>query len=517
MSSRAASRNDLTSAYPASVMEKLNEDDAAVTAEQTLAGLRDKLNWELKFREGSENLLEALNSNKAKHTKEQKQKAEAELSASTSRIKALRQKITDAQRTRPPPPTTPIRNRTQDSIHQPNTLRSPQSVARSIAGSELDESAESPTFTLAELLQSLEVEGMAPEYYVKRANDLVDLFKRHPTLKYDLVWSVFGLRMQVMLLSDSREVVAAGYRMTRYAISDISSLKKIRSLNTDYLVVRSLNNYRKADVEREQALKFVRAFLDVKEGVKEVSRAIVRTIVAVAEYVEDRRPNTQAAEQDVDRLRPICIETLAEILIRDPRLLLASGGLGPLSEALSDGTYKAPESLMSAFLYLLDTPQRRKYMRPGYGLDTCFTVFTDQLSNSDHVLKQNAKTIARAMKSWSGLMALCMYDFRPIRSLITSMFIPNPPIRETIMDLWFSLLRIKSPAWATSFLAGRRLTTYGRVANLRSGIGRDRGVGLFVEEESGEQNFVEHYTALLLAILVNSWQGPEGRHACNVQ
>ena len=50
---------------------------------------------------------------------------------------------------------------------------------------------------------------------------LWNLFKRHPTLKYDLVWSVFGLRMQVMLLSESREVVAAGYRMTRHAISDI--------------------------------------------------------------------------------------------------------------------------------------------------------------------------------------------------------------------------------------------------------------------------------------------------------
>jgi hypothetical protein len=65
---------------------------------------------------------------------------------------------------------------------------------------------------------------------------LVELFKRHQTLKYDLVWSVFGLRMQVMLLSDSREVVASGYRMIRYAISDIASLKKIRALNTDYLV-----------------------------------------------------------------------------------------------------------------------------------------------------------------------------------------------------------------------------------------------------------------------------------------
>ncbi len=118
-----------------------------------------------------------------------------------------------------------------------NGLRSPPSAPRSAAGSDLDEAAESPTFTLAEILQALEVEGLPPEYYVARANSLVELFKRYPTLKYDLVWSVFGLRMQVMLPSDSREVVAAGYRMIRHAISDVSSLRKIRTLNTDYLVV----------------------------------------------------------------------------------------------------------------------------------------------------------------------------------------------------------------------------------------------------------------------------------------
>lgn len=257
-------------------------------------------------------------------------------------------------------------------------------------------------------------------------------------------------------------------------------------------------------MEREQALKFVRAFLDVKDGVKEISRAIVRTIVAVAETGEDRRPNMQTSDQDADRLRPICIETLAEILVRDPRLLLASGGMGPLSEALSEGTYKAPESLAAAFLFLLDTPKRRKYVQPGYGLEVLFTAFTDHLVSNENVLKQNSKAISTALKSWSGLMTLAMYDLRSIRSLITSMVLPNATIRETVLDLFFSLLRIKPPAWATSFLAGRRLTTYGRVANLRSTGLKERGATQYIDEEGGEQNFVEHYTALLLAIFIKA-------------
>lgn len=503
--SRAGSRGDAASMYPTSFMDKVDEDDVDTLTDKAIATLKERLNREMKIKEGSENMLEALNSKKAKQAKEQRQKVEAELNASNTRIKELRQKISDTQRTRQAPPTTPTRNRTGSNVVDPSVMRSPQSVSRSAGlGSDVDSSTESPTFALTELLQALEVEGMTPEYYVTRGNQLVDLFKRHQTLKYDLVWSVFGLRMQVMLLSESREVVAAGYRMTRYAISDVASLKKIRSLNTDYLVIRSLNNYRKADVEREQALKFVRAFLDVKGGVKEISRAVVRTIVAVAEHGEDRRTNVQASEQDIDRLRPICIETLAEILVRDPALLVASGGMGPLSEALAEGIYKAPESLTSAFLYLLDSPKKRKYLQPGYGLEVLFTVFTDQLFTDEHVLKQNSKAIATALKSWPGLMSLCMYDLRSIRSLTTSMLLPSPAIRETVIDLVFSLLRIKSPAWATSFLAGRRLTTYGRVANLKSSTGRERGQTLYVEEETGEQNFVEHYTALLLAVFIRS-------------
>ncbi|KOS21189.1 Protein ste16 [Escovopsis weberi] len=464
--------------------------------EQTLSVLRERLNREMKIKEGSENMLEALNLKKAKQTKEQRLRVEAELSASNTRIKELRQKISDTQQTRLPPPSTPTRIRSQDAslpTRSPHSTRSPE-------GSDIDEATESPTYALAELLQALEVEGMAPEYYVSRANQLVDLFKRHPTLKYDLVWSVFGLRMQMMLLSESREVVAAGYRVTRYAISDRLSLQKIRGLNIDFLVIRSLNNYRKADVEREQALKFVRAFLDVKDGVKEMSRAVVRTIVAVAEYGEDRPTGAQSSEQNVDRLRPICIETLAEIMVRDPRLLVASGGLGCLSEALAGGTYKAPESLTAAFLFLLDTPQRRKYLRPGYGLEVVFHPFTDQLAGTEATLKQNCKAISVAMRSFSGLVALCMYDFRSIRSLIMSMTLPNASVRDIVMELIFSLLRIKPPAWAVSFLAGRRLTTYGRVTNLKADT-KDRG---YLEEEAGEQNFVDHYTALVLAIFIKA-------------
>ena len=215
-------------------LERLEEDDGRLP-EQLLSSLRESLNREMKIKEGSENMLEALNTKKAKQTKEQRLRVEAELNSSNQKIKELRNQISELQR--PKLPTTPTRTRMDGLFQSSNGLRSPQSASKSVGGSEFDEPTENPTYALAEILQALEIEGLTPDYYVGHANNLVELFKRHPTLKYDLVWSIFGLRMQVMLLSESREVVAAGYRMTRYAISDISSLQKIRSLNTDYLVV----------------------------------------------------------------------------------------------------------------------------------------------------------------------------------------------------------------------------------------------------------------------------------------
>lgn len=226
---------------------------------------------------------------------------------------------------------------------------------------------------------------------------------------------------------------------------------------------------------------------------KEISRSVVRTIAAVAEQAEDR-------------LRSICLETLAEIMLRDPALAVASGGLSPLSEALIEGTYKSPETLTASYLQILDNPQKRIYLRSGCDLEVLFTAFTDIILANESLLKQNAKAITKILKSWPGLMVLTMHDCRAIKSLLTSMVLPQASIRETVIDLIYLLLRIKSPSWASSFLAGRRLTTYGRVASLKS-ISSQHGPSATsapLEDDSGEQNFMDHYTALVLATFVKA-------------
>jgi rapamycin-insensitive companion of mTOR len=462
------------------------------TSEQRQAELQDQIEKETKIRIGSENLLEALTAKNAK--KEQRLQVEEQLNISNRKLAQLKSGLAaEIQRAKDikSPPADPQSRLSY--LFRRNLSRSPSRHVPKQEEEE-DEETESPTFVLSEILQALEVQGMQPEYYVERANSLVLLFRRHATLKYDLAWSIFGLRMQTMLLSDSREVVAAAYRVMRYAFTDRKSLHVIRELHTDYLVILSLVKEGKASVEREQAMKFVRAFLDVKDGVEEIARSVVRIVVAVAEHADDR-------------LRNIATLTLAEILVRKPSLLVDAGGMGVLADALGEGSYHAAESVGTSFLYLLDTPRRRKLLRSGRELEAPFAMFTDANATHGHLheekLKANAKVIASLLRSWPGLLTLCMNDFLPLRSLLLSLQIPVPHVRNILLELLFDLLRIKPPSWSSSFLAGRRLTTYGRVTNLKNQQIKDTSTS-GTDDNTNKWSLLDHYVSVVLAAFLHA-------------
>ncbi|RAH39730.1 putative cytosolic regulator Pianissimo [Aspergillus brunneoviolaceus CBS 621.78] len=470
----------------------IDQDDMPTTEERQ-AVIRDKIAKEMKIKTGTENMLEALLAKNPKHTKDQRLRVESELSSSNRKLAELHHEL-EEEMLRAQAPSTPPRSRLS-TLFQSSSMRSPTRNNLTIEEAQIQEGEaemESPTYVLAETLQALEIEGMPPDYYVERANSLVELFKRHPTLKYDLEWSVFGLRVQIMLLSDNKEAVAAGYRLTRYAIADRKSLQIIRSFHTDEMVILSLVKESKASIEREQALKFVRAFLDVKDGVREISRAVVRTIVSVAEHYEDR-------------LRNISIMTLAEILVKDPELIAYSGGFATLHDALAEGTFGASESLVASFLHVLDTPHSRKHLRGGCELEAVLAPFTDSLSDSvrNGRLKSSARAISAMLKTWPGLIILARNGAKPLQSLLDSLHYPDPQARDLIMELLFDALRIKPPSWSSSFLAGRRLTTYGRVANLRT-ESDTKHVQAFYNDDGNRFDLTAHFSTLILATLVEA-------------
>lgn len=496
---QTGSRPDLGT-FPS--QDEMHSDDSGAS-ERRQAEIRDRVNKELKIKTGSENLLEALLSKPTKQSRDQRMRVESELSSSNRKIAELRSQL-EEEIERGKRPSTPNLNRLS-SLFQGSPLRSQSRVEflPDVEHIESNPEAESPTYVLAEILQALEQEGMQPDYYVSRANGLVELFKRHPTLKYDLAWSIFGLRVQTMLLSESREVVAAGYRVTRHALADRKSLQTVRSLHTDEIVILSLVKESKATIEREQALKFVRSFLDVKDGVRELSNAVVRTVVSVAEHSEDR-------------LRNIAILTLTEILVRDASLISNAGGIASLTDALGDGTYPASESLVSAFLYLTDAPKLREVVSSGRELAAPFAAFTDPLTVHGHEerLKVNARSVASILNTWPGLFTLARRGFSTLRSLLLSLFHPEPFARDLVLDLLFDVLHIKPPSWTSSFLAGRRLTTYGRVSNLKPDQ-MEQQWQVESEDDANRVNLIDQYTALMLAVLVHCGLVNVGLHVGN--
>ena len=472
-------------------------------SEQRQTMYREMLKKELMFKDGSENMLGALLSKNSKQVKDSKQakdqrlRVETELTSSKRKIAELEQQL-EREIERAKRPTTPEQPRPPSSFHG-SPLRSPSKIDYVDEEEDEDEydpdlESESPSYVLAEILQALEIEGMLPDYYVERANNLVELFKRYPTLKYDLAWSIFGLRMQIMLLSESREVVAASYRVIRHAIADRKSLQTIRGLQTDSLVILSLIKDAKSSIEREQALKFIRSFLDVADGVLELSVGLVRTIAAIAEHSEDR-------------LRNMAILTLTEILVKNPALVASSGGISPLKDVLGEGNYAGSESVVLAMLHVMDSPKTRKQLAFGQELESTFAPFTDPVAVPGHEerLKTNGRAIAAILNTWPGLFIMAKRDFSTVRSLLLSLTHPNALAREVVLDLLFDVLHIKPPSWTSTFLAGRRLTTYGRVTNLKTKTSTNKETRLLENEDTGDRaSLMDHYVALTLAILLRS-------------
>lgn len=482
------SRIDLTRANSYGGDEDGANDPASSELRQ--AEYRQEIEKHTRLKAGTENLLEALNSKNAKKSRDQRMAAESQLNTSNRKIAQLRLDLeAEIQRSKEQP-ISPKARLSQLFRMPPLQPKVDQLKTQDEEAEPQDPELESPTYILAEILQALEVSDMQPDYYVNQANDLVELFRRHPTLKYDLAWSIFGLRMQVMLLSDSREVVAAGYRVIRYAITDRKSLQTIRALQTDYLVILSLVKESKARVEREQALKFIRAFLDVKGGTHEIHPAVARIVVAVADHSDDQ-------------LRSIAILTLAELLLKEPMLVINAGGIGVLSEAMGSGVYHAPETLLGPLLHLMDLPAKRGMLRSGFEFSSAFATFTEPHSSHslDEKLAASSRVIAGMFKSWSGLMTLTLHDFLPVRSVVSSLYISEMKVRTATLDLLMDILRLEKRSWSTPFIGGRRLTTYARVATLNVEKETTRE-STKSDANTHKRNLVQHFVAVALAVLL---------------
>ena len=203
------------------------------------------------------------------------------------------------------------------------------------------------------------------------------------------------------------------YRLIRHALIDIESVDKLKEHPIDWYIVklvkvplvsivpssqpsRSLSRDNKFAVEKEQVIKLIRAIVQIGAEQRTpynaasasrvpLSEPVLRAFIAVAEHVEEP-------------FRQICVLTLAEIreyavtdeasqyhLIRlyavmiDIDLLARCGGLRVLLHSLAEAPGELTPLLASTFLYIVDLPRTRGYLRPGSDLEVSSQRFSPPL------------------------------------------------------------------------------------------------------------------------------------------
>lgn len=223
--------NTTAAMTPKSFAEEISNPPSPMSSERLVEELTDQLNKAIKYKEGAENLLQVLDLKKPKEAKQARNQAEKEYNARNQEISQLKDRIEAITKPRDIP--APRANKFKGEPIRPISANG--LAASSVA--EWDPGSESPTLLLTELLKDLEELDRRPGYYVEKANSLVMLFRRHPNLKYELEWPTFGYRIQAMLLNEHKEVIAAGYRIARYAMTDLRSLRTIRGLYTDEITI----------------------------------------------------------------------------------------------------------------------------------------------------------------------------------------------------------------------------------------------------------------------------------------
>ncbi|THG99686.1 hypothetical protein EW026_g2711 [Hermanssonia centrifuga] len=295
-------------------------------------------------------------------------------------------------------------------------------------------------------------------------SQLIGILQRSLRVRYEMnIPDV--LQAIVPALSDrsSKHCRATAYRLTRHMLVDAQSVEGLKGQALDWYIVKSLARDNKHMIEKEQVIKLLRAIVEIGSqrstpgtaigsGKVPLSETVMRAFIAVAEHPEDP-------------FKPICVQTLTEILLIDIDLVARTGGLRVLLHALAEGPLEMAPILSSAFLYIADSPRTRAYLHPGIDLEMALSGVTDAYGKGpEHAdrMRGITKVVVSMLRNWSGLMYFCLHDKVALRALVDGLRIPSLQTRELILDMFFDLFNIKPPEWHQAFIDGRRLTMYGK-------------------------------------------------------
>ncbi|KAI9064633.1 hypothetical protein FKP32DRAFT_1648919 [Trametes sanguinea] len=356
----------------------------------------------------------------------------------------------------------------RSAMHQANNaVKTLLYLSRQQSHHQMNSSAPSPSTSPS--TSTLPNPATATEAELNRARvetmaKLIHILQRNLRVRYELdVAEVVHAVLPSLADKATKQARATAYRLIRHALVDVHSVRRLGEQNLDWYIVKTLSRDNKHTVEKEQVIKLIRAIVDIGSerhsapsgvgtGCVPLSDAVMRALIAVADYPEDP-------------FKPICIQTLTEILLIDIELMARTGGVRVLLHALAEGPLEMATLLSAAFLHIVDSPKTRVYLHPGTDLEIALSGITDAYgkgSEFNERVKGCTRIVSSMLRTWSGLMYCCINDMAAIRAVIDCLRIPSLEPREVILDMFFDLLNIKPPEWHKTFIEGRRLTMYGR-------------------------------------------------------
>ena len=289
---------------------------------------------------------------------------------------------------------------------------------------------ESVTWKITDYMQILQDSSLSTDLLLEKANGFVELLKISPEIRPKLLLTSFLYSIQSLLLREDKMISAAAYRICKYLIDGPEFVKRLINLRLDIFIIMSLVKDNSYQIEREQALKLLRAFGSYKHC---LTVGLVQAVISCVERPEDP-------------LRNVAIETLLEFCFTHPHIVSKCRGMRVIEDLLkSYSSFPLASITLDTVLQLMNSHRTRKYFLNDFTISVLFTAFSDTDTNSSidiEELRDSAALICRAFKNYNGIMLFCVDNFKPIKELLA--FFQIPICAQYLIEIFLDILRIKN-------------------------------------------------------------------------
>jgi rapamycin-insensitive companion of mTOR len=337
----------------------------------------------------------------------------------------------------------------------------------------------------------------------------VSLDTKHGFYIYAGITWLILFSVRLALFSLTKEIRAGAMRILRYVLSSGEVFQLMVHFKIDFLVARSIDATQTKDIERLQAMRFVRQVLMVCPNL--MPHSLIAPLVSVV----------MSQKEPIDNLTWAALATLSEIALCNSHLISECS----LVKALVCGLLKCQipeisETVILTLTRLLNHPQTRKYIRTHIDIEGLLAPLTDlqfhYLVNDDidsaHAKSDKEKKIQSAgmslsalLQSWPGFLLLCSTSGSGISATIHILPLADSHIQKEILQVLYTVFQLKIPECTTDYrvaVASVDPSQYCSDWSLEEGWVAEEGRALLPPKVMERVNLMDCYQALLLASLL---------------